>query len=68
MHVKKKQLILVALIVVLLFAGGYALGQSRYAPLDLRQTTSTADIGDDEAFRPFRETLKLIRADYFEQS
>jgi carboxyl-terminal processing protease len=67
MHVKKKQLILVALIVVLLFAGGYALGQSRYAPLDLRQTTSTADIGDDEAFRPFRETLKLIRADYFEQ-
>jgi carboxyl-terminal processing protease len=67
MQVKKKQLILVAFVVVLLFAGGYALGQSRYAPLDLRQTTGASSIEDEEAFRPFWETLELIHVDYFEQ-
>lgn len=67
MQVKKKQIVVILFVVVLLFVGGYTLGQSRYAPIDIRQTTGASAIEDEEAFRPFWETLELIQEDYFEQ-
>ncbi len=67
MQVKKLYIILGIIFVVALFMGGYAFGQSPYAPIDMTGTMDADSIETGEAFNPFWETLELIHEEYFEQ-
>jgi len=67
MQVKKRHLILVVVLALLIFAGGYALAQSSYAPVKLGGFIGNVSEDTEEAFRPFWETLEFIQAEYFDQ-
>ena len=67
MQLKKYQIFLVIVLVLMMFAGGYALGQSKHAPVDLAGLPGARSTDIDEAFEPFLETLELIGEEYFEQ-
>lgn len=67
MQVKKYQIFLGFVVVLFLFSVGYALGQSRIAPITLAGLPGTTSRDTQEAFEPFWETLELIDEEYFEQ-
>ncbi len=52
---------------LILFSGGYLLGQSQIAPVQLTGAASGTPRQAEEAFRPFWETWKFLHTDYFEQ-
>jgi carboxyl-terminal processing protease len=58
---------LLSFIGALLFAGGYSLGQSSYAPFRLFGPSTTTPEEAEVAFQPFWETWHLLQNEYFDQ-
>jgi carboxyl-terminal processing protease len=58
---------LLSFIGALLFAGGYTLGQSSYAPFHLFGPSTTTPEEAAVAFQPFWETWHLLQNEYFDQ-
>jgi len=52
---------------IILISGGYLLGQSQIAPIQLTGAASGTPRQAEEAFRPFWETWNFLHDDYFEQ-
>jgi carboxyl-terminal processing protease len=61
------QNILAFSLVLLIFTGGYVLGQSRLAPVQLFGPRAGTPQEAEEAFRPFWETWQLIHNEYYDQ-
>ncbi|MGB3716374.1 MAG: S41 family peptidase [Candidatus Promineifilaceae bacterium] len=67
MQVKKLYIILGVIFVAVMFMGGYAFGQSQYAPIDMTGTMDAASKDTEDAFNPFWEALELIHEEFYEQ-
>lgn len=67
MKVRAAQFLMLASLVVIVFGGGYVLGQSSFAPVELSLTSSALSEETTAAFQPFWETLELLQEEYFKQ-
>lgn len=67
MQVKKLYIILGVIFAAVMFMGGYAFGQSQYAPIDMTGTMDAASKDTEDAFNPFWEALELIHEEFYEQ-
>ncbi len=61
------RLIIILTLGFVIFSGGYLLGQSQIAPVQLTGIASGTPRQAEEAFRPFWETWNFLHDDYFEQ-
>lgn len=58
---------ILALIGIILFCGGYILGQSSYAPIVFFGPSNTTPEDATTAFQPFWESYRLLHNEYFDQ-
>jgi len=59
--------LLLALLLPTVFVGGYILGQSEIAPLQLTGPAADTPAAAQESFRPFWEVWQILQTDYFSQ-
>ncbi|MGD2050288.1 MAG: S41 family peptidase [Chloroflexota bacterium] len=55
------------LLILIIFSGGYLLGQSSIAPIQLVGAASDTPAEAQQSFRPFWETWDFIHEEYFDQ-
>ena len=59
---------LTAILAVAIFIGGYLLGQSQFAPLQLSGAASSTPAEVREEFEPFWEIYSLVQREFFDQA
>ena len=61
------RLIILSLLTLLVFTGGYLFGQSSYAPLQVNSGVPMVQGANNAAFRPLWETRNFLHEEYFDQ-
>jgi carboxyl-terminal processing protease len=67
MRRRSVQVVFAVFLAMLLFSGGFVLGQSDAAPFELFGVEAATPSDAEVAFRPFWETWRLVQDEYFDQ-